>query len=129
PPCDVTGIVAQMTLCWASPSMRLARPQVVPDCNCFRVARDPTRTRDAATLFLQVVRLEFSNSVYLYDDSAFLRCDKMRDAGRNDDETTGQVEDSAAEPPSELLVENPYGRDYYGRPVWRRSTTSNPAGT
>ncbi len=47
--------------------------------------------RRARCLSLQVVSLEFPCTAQLNDDSAFLRCDKMRDAGRNDDETTCRV--------------------------------------
>ena len=43
--------------------------------------------RQVEGLLLQVVSLKFADTAQLNDDSAFLRCDKMRDAGRNDDET------------------------------------------
>ena len=47
--------------------------------------------RQVQSLFLQVVRLKFFDTAHLYDHRAFLRCEKMRDASRNNDETACRV--------------------------------------
>lgn len=47
--------------------------------------------RQVEGLLLQVVSLKFADTAQLNDDSAFLCSDKMRDAGRNNDETPCRV--------------------------------------